>query len=477
MPRSATSGLVKAVTLPTLLRTPLTDLDVARLFAYQYTGRIMHVGNSWFTWAESLWELDRQGTVFQYLAEFLDALVGVTAGAKLADANLAKRLLAFRSDSRMRSLLEVTSHLPEVSRVPEMLDAQPGIVNFENGTLDVATQRLRPHNPNDFITRKIAHRYDPDAPAPRFERFIDEITGRNHDLALYLRKALGQALLGSPLRAQKAFFLVGDGANGKSVLIESVKHALGPYATTIPGQALLGGRGRYQDPRNTFARLQGVLMAFVSELDEHQELAEGTLKSITGGDEITARFLYKDEFTFHPVCTPIIATNHLPRAQGTDYGLRRRLVAIPFPVTFHPNKQDAGLVEALKAEAPGILRWLVEGAAMFCAEGLPEIPEVDEATSGFWRVADPVRTFLQARTRPEPAGSIKSADLYAAFADWSTEHGSAPMSWKAFGDSMTRHGFSQDAGRRTKNSAGNIVYLGISLAQTMGAAVEAARPN
>ena len=476
MADTAVADPSKRLTLATLLKTPLADLDVSRLFADQNAGRIMYVGNNWFTWVGTHWEHDRQGRVSQYLAEFLDTLVDLAASAQLAEANPGKKLLALRSAARMRSLLEVTSTLNGVRQLPETLDAQSRSLNFENGTLDVATQHLRPHDPADLITREIASPYHPDARAPRFEQFINEITGDRPGLRRYLKKSLGQALLGPPLRAQKAFFLIGTGANGKSVLVEVLKHALGPYATTIPGQALLGGRAR-QDPRNTFARLQGVLIAFVSELDEHQSLAEGALKSITGGDEITARFLYRDEFTFHPVCTPVIATNHLPRVHGTDYGLRRRLVAIPFPVTFYPHRQDPGLVEQLKNEAPGILRWLIEGAALYMTEGLDEVEDVREATSGFWRQVDPVHAFLSVRTGEDPSGSVTSADLYAAYVAWSAEHGYAPMSVKAFGDSMTRHGFNSETRRRAKDSAGRIVYRGITMATGARSAASTATPD
>jgi putative DNA primase/helicase len=206
-----------------------------------------------------------------------------------------------------------------------------------------------------------------------------------------MQRVLGYTLTGDT-REHAFFVFYGAGANGKSTLLNTGRTILGDYAKDTPSQTLLVQR--YEGIPNDLARLHGARLVTAIETDAGKQLAESRIKQITGGDTVTARFLYGECFEYLPQFKLFMATNHRPRIQGTDEGIWRRVHLIPFEVAIPKHEQDPALGEKLRAEAPGILRWMVEGSMAWQQNGLAMPSKVRQATAGYRAEEDLLARFL-----------------------------------------------------------------------------------
>ena len=171
-------------------------------------------------------------------------------------------------------------------------------------------------------------------------------------------RLLGHALEGK-VTAHILPILQGDGANGKSTLIDAIMYALGDYADAADPDLL---RARTFDAHPTgVADLYGLRLALLHETDAGHRLAEGTVKRLTGGDRLKARRMREDFWSFDPSHTFVMLTNHKPLVGGTDEGIWRRLRLVPFEVVIPPAERDEDLGRKLAAEADAVLAWLVAG--------------------------------------------------------------------------------------------------------------------
>jgi putative DNA primase/helicase len=185
------------------------------------------------------------------------------------------------------------------------------------------------------------------------------------------------------------------------------------------------------------ADLHGKRLVACVESDKNRRLAESLVKELTGGDTIKARRMREDFWSFRPSHTVILITNHRPEVRGTDYGMWRRLRLVPFTVTIPPKKQDKRLTEKLRAEAPGILRWCVEGCLNWQREGgLGEPVEVTTATDEYRKTMDVFGRFIEECCITGPEMKVKRSELYSAYTSWCVQHGETPEGGRAFGETM-----------------------------------------
>jgi putative DNA primase/helicase len=272
--------------------------------------------------------------------------------------------------------------------IPEHLDQDPWLFNVENGTIDLKTGELRPHERGALITKLAPVQYDREAECPTWWKFLMRIFNGNLALIEFLQKAVGYALTGST-REQCLFFLHGLGANGKSTLLEIIHTLLGDYAHRTSSETFLikksGGIP------NDVAALRGARLVGAVEVESGRRLAEVLIKEMTGGDRISARFLHAEWFDFKPEFKIFLAANHKPVIRGTDHAIWRRIHLIPFNVQIPKPEQDRDLPEKLKAELPGILNWALEGCQMWQLYGLEPPAEVQAATQDYREEMDPGR--------------------------------------------------------------------------------------
>jgi putative DNA primase/helicase len=320
------------------------------------------------------------------------------------------------------------------------LDAEPWLLNCESGTVDLRTGWLRKHDRADKITKLAPVRFDPGAQAPRFERFISEILP-TEDVRAFVQRYLGYALTGST-REQCFVIALGAGANGKSVLSESVRHVLGDYAADTPTDTIMcskNSRGTESD----VARLRGSRFVTAKEIGEGRRLDEARVKQLVGGDTVTARFLFREWFEFVPNFKLWIYANHRPQIRGTDEGIWRRIMLVPFEVVIPPEQRDGCLPDALRAESPGILAWLVRGCIEWQRGGLRPPPAVLAATQQYRAESNDVARFVDECCVRADYAKAGAAELFAAFQRWSREQGSdqQPLTQKSFGERLAALGF------------------------------------
>ena len=201
-------------------------------------------------------------------------------------------------------------------------------------------------------------------------------------------------------------------------------------------------------------------LVVTSEPDLGARFSESTIKQLTGGDRLTARSLNQDFFEFRPTFKLMLSANHRPQIRGQDEGIWRRLLLVPFETVIPVERRDKQLPERLKAEASGILNWMLEGYCLWRTMGLQVPAQVREATQDYRESEDPVGNFLSSETRAAPASSVRASDLYQAYQQWCHDNGEAEFKQKAFGQILTERGF-----KREKKSVN--FYLGIELVRPL----------
>lgn len=295
----------------------------------------------------------------------------------------------------------------EESRV--VMDHDPDLLACGNGVLNLRTLALRPPKPNDYITRHtdVIYKFDADT-FPLYAEWVQTVHAAfDGDEALYdyVHRAIGYAATGHT-REQCMFVLWGGGSNGKNLLMDPVRRALGTHARTISTKVF---DAETKDSQVDYekAAMSGVRLGVSSEFKERVAINESFVKGVTGDDTITARHIYGSPFEFKPVVTLFLLTNPRPEVHGTDDGIWRRLRLIPFTVKFGDadevaagvaqREKDTGLLDKFTSPAglEVVLRWIADGARKYLTDGGLRTPKkVIDATNAYRREEDYLGLFL-----------------------------------------------------------------------------------
>jgi len=417
-----------------------TDLGNAELFADRWgEGSCFVTGSGWLIYDGRRWAVDSQRQIMRLAIQVVRE--------EITDPQWQKKCQA---RSRLNAMLKLAEVLLPASISD--FDNDPWLFNCKSGTINLQTGKLLPHNPSHRITRLAAVKYDPDASYADWSKFVSEAMGGDQAVIDYVQRAVGYSLTGIT-NEQCLFFCLGRGRNGKSVFIEAVQAMMGEYGLNSTTQTVMKKSGGIP---NDVARLRGARFVALNETGEGQQFDEPLLKDLTGGDTMTAKFLYKEFFDFTPQCKLWIRGNHLPILVGTDEGIWRRLRIIPFSVQIPDSQCDPDLLDKLRANLPGILRWAIEGCMKWQASGLAAPPTVIDAVSEYRQDSDPVRRFLDECCVLDPDAVVPATALYQAYRVWATQAGEIKLSQFKFGRSLSSRGF-----ERRKISIK--VYYGLAL--------------
>jgi putative DNA primase/helicase len=329
----------------------------------------------------------------------------------------------------------------------------PFLLGCANGTLDLRTGALRTANPDDLISLGNDVPYDPDAKCPRWEQALEEIFAGDESLVSYIQRKVGYALTGDT-REQVVDVLQGSGGNGKDTIIKPIMRIVGEQALTTPMETF--ARSRDKGVRNDLARLHRARLVIASESAEGRRLDETTIKAVSGGGSVAARFLYGEFFEFTPQFKVWLVTNHKPRVEGDDDAIWRRLRLIPFNVSFI-GREDKELGSKLERELPGILAWAVRGCLAWQAEGLGLPRAVEQSTNEYRADEDLLGLFLDQRCKLTVEGAIEPVLLRLAFEEFCTAMGERTVSASVFGRRLARRGITRGV------RDGVSVYIGIEL--------------
>jgi putative DNA primase/helicase len=445
------------------LRNPSARTDLAnakRLVALHGDKlRWCELWSKWLIWDGRRWAIDDSRTHELLAKDIVDRIWRevvklISEGARDSASALISFAKVAASANGITNMLALARSEAGIPIVPNSLDCRPTLLNFTNGTLDLESGILSPHNRTHLITKIVPHDYVPDAKAPRWFNFLDTIFDHNARMIGFVQRLLGSSLRGEVVEHILPIFY-GTGANGKTVLVETELHVVGSdYGCKGASDLLLAKRNDSHPTER--ADLHGKRVVFCVETDESRRLAEGLVKELTGGDTIKARRMREDFWSFKPSHTAFLVTNHKPEVRGTDHGLWRRLRLIPFTVTIPPHEQDKLLAEKLKLEACGILVWLVQGYMAWKRDGLDEPPEVSAATDAYRNMMDILTTFIDECCIVAPDDRVRASDLYSAYFVWARSRGERQKTSTVFGEAMTERGFQ----RRTSNGTW---YHGIGL--------------
>lgn len=351
---------------------------------------------------------------------------------------------------RIKAMLELAK--PLLLKSINEFDHDPFKLNVANGTIDLITGKLLPHDPADFITMASPVKFNPDAQAPLFTKFLDRVLASDESLIEFLQRSCGYTLTGDQSE-QCIHFAHGAGQNGKTILISVMQHVMGDYGQVGPEDFLTQKLNR--SASNDLARLVGKRFVSVVETGEGNKLDEVRLKKLTGGDKISARFLHKEYFDFIPVAKYWLVSNFKPVCNANDEATFRRIKTLPFEVRIPDAEKDPHLLDKLIAEAEGILAWMVRGCLKWQASGLQEPEKVKLATQGYRAEMDLMQQFIDDCCILE--GAESPTDLVSAYKAYSGQ----AMSTKTLHGILTKKGFEQ-----LKVSSGKL-WLGISLKRTV----------
>ncbi len=402
-----------------------SDDHLALQFVAQYgAGLRWSPGLDWMRDTGTHWTRD------DHLVRFNAARMICRSAANAADARLQARLASAKT---VAAVLALAQSDPRIVVPADEWDREPSMLNTPAGLVDLRTGRLRSRNRDDYLTQITAVSADTAMRCPNWLRFVGEVFAHDPDVIEFVQRMGGYILTGDR-REQKLFFAHGSGANGKSTLLDLWLWLMGTYALKLPTTALM--LSKVERHPTELAQMRGKRLAMSNELEEGSFWAESRIKELTGDDTLTARFMRQDNFTFQQTQKHLIAGNHKPRLRGGDPAIARRMVLIPFLEVFEGHRKDMALPGKLRAEAPAVLAWLIEGARKWYADGLAIPTKVQDASRDYLAEHDDAAMWIEECCERAATLSDSASELYASFRLWKRERGEAEPSMTVWGQRM-----------------------------------------
>jgi len=454
----------------------LDDCGNAIRMCRQYGNIIRHCEDwgKWFIWDGKRWREDNTNMIF-YFAKKVAKGIYIEASNE-QDNNRALEVSRFAHEScnnnRINAMVESTKneHDYGVPITVDILDTDQFLINLENGTFDLRTYTLLPHDQQNMITKIANVWYDTTAVCPMWLGFLDRIfrgQGENKPkLIAFLQRACGYSLTGDT-KEQIMFFLYGSGANGKSTFIDVIQYILGEYAAATESTTFTTSKA--DSIRNDIARLVGKRFVSASENSTESLLDESLVKKLTGNEKISARFLHKEFFEFYPEFKIWWAFNHQPYIRDNTNSIWRRILLIPFDEKIPDEEQDKVLAQKLKDEAPGIFNWMITGLKEYNRIGLAAPERVIVSTAEYREDQDILHDFINecciVSTLPKSGAltsdtRVSAGKLHAAYVEWSFMNQARKedlLSSTKFGKLLIEKGF-----ERVRTETGKF-YLGLKL--------------
>jgi len=392
-------------------------------------------------------------------------LKDLVAGMKAAQAALAGRRkkrrqngVAAKNGSRIKAMLECAA--PHLRRAPDEFNANPLLVVARSSTLTFVREvdlecpdpdvtryqwvlKATPgHRREDLVMAEVPIAYDPTFAGPKWQAFIERFLPQAAKRRT-VQQFCGMGLTGLPI--QLVMFHVGSGANAKSTFLETYTRALGPsFAVGLPAESIAGSgeRGPGQASPD-LARVFGKRVLRVLELKPGAPLQSALIKRLTGGEKIPVRHLHKGFFEFQPRAKVHMSGNDFPTFDGSDGGMRRRLLVAVWTevIALEEQKDLEEVVADLLTEAPAILNWLIAGALDYLNSGLCVAEDVAASTADYFNDMDPVGMFTRAHVVDAPGENVQARVMYRAYLAWSAAATKKPMSETRFGRTMKKKGY------------------------------------
>ena len=414
--------------------------------------RYVHEWGRWITWDGKRWDTRSSGLASMlaedvsraYLRQVSEHKGKATGDASEAEKGFSKHherwARASASNVVRGGMLKAAEHRPEVAMPHDALDVDPWLLNLSNGIINVKTGQFQPHNPLLLCSRLAGASYDAGAKCPKWESLASRIFNNDAGLIAFVRRSMGIALTGD-VSEQYLWFLHGGGGNGKSTLAKVMCSLLGEYYHKANDDFLVtDGRARHP---TEFVGLFNRRLVTCAEPNQAQSLDEGRVKALTGGEQIAARGMRQDFWSFDPTFKLWVQANHKPKATADDFAIWRRILLVPFEVFVPPSERETDIDAQLERELPGILNWCLDGASDWLTNGLNPPQSVTDATDRYRTETDPVGMFLgdEDWVTVDPAEFVSSQRLYKVYRQWCEENGRRPVASQKLGRTLTRMGY------------------------------------
>lgn len=387
------------------------ELEMVNLFKQKHDC-VFHENLGWYEYAETVWKRISEFEVRQKIA----ILYGKHCTARNVDA-VYKLLKA--------KLIRV-----------DLFNESPDLLNFPNGMFNVETSTMIPHSRDYYSNIQMAYPYDENALCPKWMKFIEEITAGDEQRVKLLQEMFGYCLT-KDVRYQKCFCLIGNGANGKSVLLNILEAMVGEANTSHVEVAYL---------QSDFQRI-GLLSSLVNICNDMHSDVSGTdafFKAIVAGDPITACFKGKDFVNFKPFCKMVFSANRMLTSRDADYAILRRFCFITFPVTFvdeetdkpGEKKKNPNIYNELLEELPGIFNWSICGLYNLRENNkFTETADQASMSKDMMSINNPLISFIEdiiGNGNPVWQVLVSRKSVYTAYNEWCKETNSQAMSSRTF---------------------------------------------
>jgi putative DNA primase/helicase len=422
--------------------------------------RFNHTEKQWLVWNGQYWGKDKKMERYNYAEDVSKARQRNAMSIKDNKEKIQAFSFAVRSGdkNKIESMLTVSTTLKEIATSSEDWDTDDLSFQCDNGVFVLTDGSFIEGKPDFMISQCSGVNYDPNAECPIFDQFLLDIMDGDEELTEYLLMCLGYSMSGLT-DEQCMFILNGNGANGKSVLLDLMSFIYGDYTVHTRFDAFL--KKFNNTSTNDLARLSKARMVTANESGVGKNWDEERIKEITGGDKITARFMYADYFEFRSQIKLWCATNNLPKTDDLTDAFWRRMVVIPFDKQFKGADRNTNILEELKRESSGILNRLYQGFQQWTDTTLKNPPpRVVDAVKEYMAESDVVFRWVDMAgvTKNGNYDTISAKQLYKLFKDWFDNNESGkPLSQLAFGKGMKSRGMGSE------KIGGNRVYVGIDI--------------
>jgi putative DNA primase/helicase len=422
---------------------------LALLFAEQHGGTLRYVAawGKWLHYDGAKWQFDDTRRVF--------SLARNICREAARKANKQSEAKAVASAKTRAAVVSLAGEDRRLAATVNQWDVDPWLLNTPDGVVELRSGKMRPHAATDYMTKITA--VAADGACPKFRKFLQRVFDKDTALVEYVQRMLGYSLTGVTTE-HALFFCHGNGGNGKGVLFNTARGIFGDYHETAAMSTFVA-TDREHHPTD-LAKLRGARLVTSTETEEGARWAETKIKTLTGGDEISARFMRQDFFNFVPQFKLAISGNHKPVLRSVNEAIRRRMNLIPFVITIPEKERDPILTDKLKNEWPGILKWMIEGCLEWQRIGLKPPQVVIDATKEYLDSEDNVGNFIEERCTVNANAEVNTTRLFNSWQNWANANNAYVGAAKNFNTWMAERGFIKGRDKKTNTER---VFKGLEL--------------
>jgi len=403
----------------------LTEKYRAKTFSEKFISEVkyIHDQNVWGAWGGECWNIQSstKDTLVKFRLnklneELWESIAGMANPLRQQMIQFAKKC---ETNKNMDAVIAIARMFMKKSF--NDFNTEDYLFSCANGLIDLKTGKLMDHDSKYLLTQTSNIEFNPEGTCNNFLSFLDDITNSDEKLKDYLQKLVGYCLTAS-ISERAVFIFYGHGRNGKSTFLRILHELLGDYTKAVSTQTFTDKRS--DSVRNDLASLHDARLVATSELGHNGVLDATLIKELTGGDPITCRFLYRENFSFIPKFKLIMAVNQRPYPSVRDQAIWDRIHEVPFKVRISDDKLVAQeqLLALFHLEMSGILNWALEGCLKWQKEGLGMPESVVEATQDYKTAVDPTSLWVETRFTGKEEDTVPTGLLFDDYMKFAREN-------------------------------------------------------